>query len=89
MSFRCDSIHLLLKETMFYKLDFQTVIRFTEDIAALLKMLVLYDQEKQAGLLQTNFQQLITTIETSMNIVWPPEETSSNVNHVSQVREAQ
>ena len=71
------------------KLDFQTVIRFTEDVAALLKMLVLFDQEEQAGLLQTNFQQLTTTIETSMNIIWPSEEASNNVNHASQVCEAQ
>ena len=67
------------------KLNFQTVIRFTEDVAALLKMLVLFDQEGQAVLLQTNFQQLIRTIETSISIIWPPEETSNNVNHVSQV----
>ena len=64
------------------------MIRFTEDVAALLKMLVMFDQEEQAALLQANFQQLITTIETSMNIIWPPEETSNNVNHVSQVCEA-
>lgn len=70
------------------KLDFPNVIRFAEDVAVLLKMLVLFDHEEQAALLQTNFQQLITTIETSMNIIWPPEETSSNVNHVSQVCEA-
>ena len=65
------------------------MIRFTEDVAALLKMLVLFDQEEQAVLLQTNFQQLVTTIETSISIIWPPEETSNNVNHVSQVCEAQ
>ena len=64
------------------------MIRFTEDVAALLKMLVLFDDEEQAALLQTNFQQLIATIETSINIVWPPEETSNNVDHVSQVCEA-
>ncbi|XP_078368242.1 elongator complex protein 1-like isoform X2 [Oculina patagonica] len=63
----------------------QTVNKSTEDVASLLKMLVLFDHEEQAALLQTNFQQLITSIETSMNIIWPPEETTSNVNHVSQV----
>ena len=71
------------------KLDFPTVIRFADDVAALLKMLVVFDKEEQAALLQTNFQQLITTIETSINIIWPPEETSNNVNHVSQVCETQ
>jgi len=71
------------------ELDFSNVIRFADDVAALLKMLVLFDHEEQAALLQTNFQQLITTIETSINIIWPPEETSDNVNHVSQVCEAQ
>ncbi|XP_020621181.1 elongator complex protein 1-like isoform X1 [Orbicella faveolata] len=63
----------------------QAVSKSTDDVAALLKMLVLFDHEEQAALLQTNFQQLIATIETSIAIVWPPEETSSNVNHVSQV----
>ena len=48
-------------------------------------MMVLFDHEEQAGLLQTNFQQLITTIEQSMNIIWPPEEASVNQAQVSQV----
>ena len=48
-------------------------------------MMVLFDHEEQAGLLQTNFQQLITTIEQSMNIIWPPEEASVNQAQISQV----
>ena len=48
-------------------------------------MMVLFDHEEQAGLLQTNFQQLITTIEQSINIIWPPEEASVNQAQVSQV----
>ena len=56
-----------------------------EDVASLLKMMVLFDREEQAGLLQTNFQQLITTIEQSINIIWPPEEASVNQAQVSQV----
>ena len=56
-----------------------------EDVASLLKMMVLFDHEEQAGLLQTNFQQLITTIEQSMNIIWPPEEASVNQAQISQV----
>jgi len=67
---------------------FLIVIRFTEDVEALLKMMVLFDHEEQAALLQTNFQQLVTTIETSINTIWPPEETPINVNPVSQVCEA-
>jgi len=63
----------------------QAVSKSTDDVAALLKMLVLFDHEEQAALLQTNFQQLTTTIETSVTIIWPPEETSNNVNNVSQV----
>ncbi|KAJ7339625.1 hypothetical protein OS493_006030 [Desmophyllum pertusum] len=63
----------------------QTVSKSTEDVASLLKMLVLFDHEEQAALLQTNFHQLITTIEPSIDIIWPPEETSSNLNQVSQV----
>ena len=47
--------------------------------------MVLFDHEEQAGLLQTNFQQLITTIEQSINIIWPPEEASVNQAQVSQV----
>ena len=47
--------------------------------------MVLFDHEEQAGLLQTNFQQLITTIEQSMNIIWPPEEASVNQAQISQV----
>ena len=81
MTFTCSIPNIVCK------LDFPTVIRFADDVAALLKMLVLFDKEEQAALLQTNFQQLITTIETSINIIWPPEETSNNVNHVSQVCE--
>ena len=65
------------------------MILFTDDVAELLKLLVLFDQEEKAALLQSNFQQLITTIEASINIIWPPEETSNNANHVSQVCEAQ
>ena len=93
MSYRCDSTFTCSRtkhiSNNVCKLNFQTVIRFTEDVAALLKMLVLFDQEGQAVLLQTNFQQLIRTIETSISIIWPPEETSNNVNHVSQVCKAQ
>ena len=48
-------------------------------------MMVLFDHEEQAGLLQTNFQQLITTIEQSINIIWPPEEASVNQAQISQV----
>ena len=48
-------------------------------------MMVLFDHEEQAGLLQTNFQQLITTIEQSMIIIWPPEEASVNQARISQV----
>ena len=48
-------------------------------------MMVLFDHEEQAGLLQTNFQQLITTIEQSINIIWPQEEASVNQAQVSQV----
>ena len=48
-------------------------------------MMVLFDHEEQAGLLQTNFQQLITTIEQSMNMIWPPEEASVNQAQISQV----
>ena len=48
-------------------------------------MMVLFDHEEQAALLQTNFQQLITTIEQSINIIWPPEEASVNQAQVSQV----
>ena len=47
--------------------------------------MVLFDHEEQAALLQTNFQQLITTIEQSINIIWPPEEDSVNQAQVSQV----
>lgn len=63
----------------------QSVNKSTEDVASLLKMMVLFDHEEQAGLLQTNFQQLITTIEQSMNIIWPPEEASVNQAQISQV----
>ena len=48
-------------------------------------MMVLFDHEEQAGLLQTNFQQLITMIEQSIKIIWPPEEASVNQAQVSQV----
>ena len=48
-------------------------------------MMVLFDREEQAGLLQTNFQQLITTIEQSINIIWPSEEASVNQAQISQV----
>ncbi|XP_073242058.1 elongator complex protein 1-like [Porites lutea] len=63
----------------------QSVNKSTEDVASLLKMMVLFDHEEQAGLLQTNFQRLITTIEQSMNIIWPPEEASVNQARISQV----
>lgn len=63
----------------------QTVSKTTEDIASLLKMLVLFDHEEQAAPLQTNFQQLITTIESSTSIIWPPEEISNNLGQLSQV----
>ena len=42
-------------------------------------MLVLFDYEEQAACLQTSYQRLITTIEKSINLIWPPDETS--VNH--------
>ena len=48
-------------------------------------MMVLFDHEEQAGLLQTNFEQLITTIEQSITIIWPPEEASVNHAQISQV----
>ena len=62
--------------------------RFADDVGSLLKMMVLYDREEQAVLLQSSFQQLIATIETSTNIIWPPEETSNSQTQVSQVCEA-
>lgn len=47
--------------------------------------MVLFDHEEQAGLLQTNFEQLITTIEQSITIIWPPEDASVNHAQISQV----
>jgi len=63
----------------------QTVNKSTDDVGSLLKMMVLYDREEQAVLLQSSFQQLIATIETSTSIIWPPEETSNSQTQVSQV----
>ena len=50
--------------------------------------MVLFDNEERAELLQTNFEQLIATIEKSTNIIWPPEETSNGQAQVSQVWQA-
>ena len=55
-------------------------------MASLLKMLVLFDHAGQAAVLQNSFEKLISMIESSIGVIWPPEESSSNSSQVSQVR---
>lgn len=62
------------------------ITSFADDMASLLKMLVLFDHAEQATVLQTNFEKLISMIESSIGVIWPPEESSTNSSQVSQVR---
>ena len=62
------------------------ITSFADDMASLLKMLVLFDHVGQAAVLQTNFEKLISMIESSIGIIWPPDESSSNSSQVFQVR---
>lgn len=48
-------------------------------------MLVLFDHEEKAGILQNNFEELIATIEKSTNVIWPPDEMATCQAQVSQV----
>lgn len=63
----------------------QTVHKTTDDMASLLKMLVLFDHAGQAAVLQTNFEKLISMVESSIGVIWPPEESSTNSSQVSQI----
>lgn len=63
----------------------QTVHKTTDDVASLLKVLILFDREENAAVLQTNFQKLILMIESSTGAIWPPEESSSNLSQASQL----
>lgn len=63
----------------------QTVQKSTDDVGSLLMMLVLFDHEEKAGILQNNFEELIATIEKSTNIIWPPDEMAICQAQVSQV----
>lgn len=62
------------------------ITSFADDMASLLKMLVLFDHAGQAAVLQTNFEKLISMLESSIGVIWPPEESSTNSSQVSQVR---
>ena len=64
------------------------IASFADDVASLLKVLILFDREENAAVLQTNFQKLILMIESSTGAIWPPEESSSNLSQASQVLSA-
>lgn len=63
----------------------QTVHKTTDDVASLLKMLILFDREENAAVLQTNYEKLILMIESSTGVIWPLEESSSNLSLTSQL----
>lgn len=56
-----------------------------DDVGSLLKMMILFNNEEEARILQTNFEQLILMVEKSLSIIWPPEDTTGYQAHVSQV----
>ena len=48
-------------------------------------MMILFDNEEEARILQRNFEQLILMVEKSLSIIWPPEDTTGYQAHASQV----
>ena len=56
-----------------------------DDVGSLLKMMILFDNEEEARILQRNFEQLILMVEKSLSIIWPPEDTTGYQAHASQV----
>ena len=48
-------------------------------------MMILFDNEEEATILQRNFEQLILMVEKSLSIIWPPEDTTGYQAHASQV----
>ncbi|XP_067016133.1 elongator complex protein 1-like [Acropora muricata] len=63
----------------------QTLQKSTDDVGSLLKMMILFDNEEEATILQRNFEQLILMVEKSLSIIWPPEDTTGYQAHASQI----
>lgn len=47
--------------------------------------MILFNNEEEARILQTNFEQLILMVEKSLSIIWPPEDTTGYQAHSSPV----
>ena len=58
---------------------------FSDEIAVMLKMLVLFDQEEDGLQLQRLFGELLSLIENSIIEVWRPDQTSQGTEPTKQV----
>ena len=60
-----------------------TVDRLQDEVSALLGMLALYGFTSEGRDVQRTFTELLTTVKSKMDTIWPPQKTEQSLSELS------